>query len=309
MIYTLTFNPSIDLIEECNNFILGETNRTTREKILPGGKGINVSIVLNNLGLDTTVLGFIAGFTGEEIRRLISLHGIKSNFIQLNHGYSRINLKLKSNVETELNGNGPDIDLDAINKLYPKLDLLVDNDILVLAGNVPSQISPTIYSDIMQYLKEKNIKIVVDATKDLLRNTLEHKPFLIKPNLSELKEFFNTNINTQDDVIYYAKKLQEFGAQNVLVSLGKDGALLIDANHKLHQCSAPNGKAINTVGAGDSMIAGFLYGLLNNHSYEEAFKYSIASGSASAFSSELATANEIHNLYRKLSEELKKEVR
>ncbi len=298
MIYTVTLNPSIDLIEECNNFTLGKTNRVTKEKVLPGGKGINVSIVLNHLGISSTALGFIAGFTGDEINRLIIQEGINSEMIRLDNGYSRINLKLKSRVESELNGNGPDISKEAIEILYSKLASLVDDDILVLAGNVPNQLPSTIYSDIMNYLKDKNIKIVVDATKDLLKNALAYKPFLIKPNLNELEEFFDVQLGTTEEIILHAAKLQQSGAQNVLVSLGKQGAILLDENHEIYQSTAPNGKAINTVGAGDSMIAGFLYGLDQYQSFLEAFKYSIAAGSASAFSSELATKEEIDYLYK-----------
>lgn len=300
MIYTVTLNPSIDLIEECVFFTLGKTNRATKEKILPGGKGINVSIVLKHLGIDSITLGFIAGFTGEEINRLIIKEGINSKMMRLNHGYSRINLKLKSNVETELNDNGPSITQADIEILYSKLASLVDNDILVLAGNIPCQLPSTIYSDIMKYLNDKNIKIVVDATKDLLSNALPYNPFLIKPNLNELEEFFGVQLETTEEIISYATKLQQLGAKNVLVSLGKQGTILLDENHHLYQSTAPNGKAINTVGSGDSMIAGFIYGLIHHHSYLEAFKYSIAPGSASTFSSELASAEEIFNLYKTL---------
>ncbi len=300
MIYTVTFNPSLDYIASCDDFVLGQTNRTTKEIIYPGGKGINVSIVLRNLGLDTTALGFLAGFTGDEIKRLILKEGIKNEMIEVNNGFSRINIKLRSKQESELNGMGPLIDDESIKKLYQKLDNLNSDDILVLAGSIPSSMPSNIYSDIMAYLKDKNMKIVVDATKDLLLNVIPYKPFLIKPNNHELGELFNVELKTREEVIPYAKKLQELGARNVLVSLAGEGAVLVDENNGIHLSPAPKGKVINSVGAGDSMVAGFLYGYKTFNNYNEAFKYGVCTGSASAFSEQLAKLDEVKELYKNL---------
>lgn len=301
MIYTVTFNPSLDYIASCDDFKLGETNRTSSELIFPGGKGINVSIVLRNLGLETSALGFLAGFTGKEIKRLIEKEGICDKMIWVNEGYSRINVKLKSKQESELNGIGPKIDLEAIEKLYLELDKLNSDDILVLAGSIPNCLPLTMYSDIMSYLKDKNIKIVVDATKDLLKNVLKYQPFLIKPNNYELGELFNVKLENNEDIIFYAKKLQSMGARNVLVSMSKNGAILVCENNEVYYLMAPKGKLVNSVGAGDSMVAGFLYGYLKYHDYKQAFKYGVSAGSASAFSEKLASKEEIENLYKTLS--------
>ena len=300
MIYTITFNPSLDYIASCENFVLGQTNRTTKEIIYPGGKGINVSIVLRNLGLDTTALGFLAGFTGDEIKRLILKEGIKNEMIEVNNGFSRINIKLRSSQESELNGMGPSIDEQSIRKLYQKLDNLTSDDILVLAGSIPSCLPSSIYSDICDYLKDKNMKIVVDATKDLLLNVIPYKPFLIKPNNHELGELFKVELNTREEVVPYAKKLQELGARNVLISLAGEGAVLVDENGEVHSSKAPKGKVINSVGAGDSMVAGFLYGYKTFNNYNEAFKYGVCTGSASAFSEQLAKLDEVIDLYKNL---------
>lgn len=300
MIYTVTFNPSLDYIVSCDDFILGQTNRTTKEIIYPGGKGINVSIVLRNLGLDTTALGFLAGFTGGEIKRLILKEGIQNEMIEVNNGFSRINIKLRSSQESELNGMGPSIDEQSIKKLYQKLDNLTSDDILVLAGSIPSSMPSNIYSDIMDYLKDKNMKIVVDATKDLLLNVIPYKPFLIKPNNHELGELFNVELNTREEVVPYARKLLELGARNVLVSLAGEGAVLVDENGEVYSSKAPKGKVINSVGAGDSMVAGFLYGYKTFNNYNEAFKYGVCTGSASAFSEQLAKLDEVIDLYKNL---------
>jgi 1-phosphofructokinase len=300
MIYTVTFNPSLDYIASCDDFTLGQTNRTTKEIIYPGGKGINVSIVLRNLGLDTTALGFLAGFTGGEIKRLILKEGIQNEMIEVNNGFSRINIKLRSSQESELNGMGPSIDEQSIKKLYQKLDNLTSDDILVLAGSIPSSMPSNIYSDIMDYLKDKNMKIVVDATKDLLLNVIPYKPFLIKPNNHELGELFNVKLNTREEVVPYARKLIELGARNVLVSLAGEGAVLVDENGEVYSSKAPKGKVINSVGAGDSMVAGFLYGYKTFNNYNEAFKYGVCTGSASAFSEQLAKLDEVIDLYKNL---------
>ena len=300
MIYTITFNPSLDYIVNCEDFRLGETNRTSKELIFPGGKGINVSIVLSNLGLDTTALGFLAGFTGEEIRRLIIEKGIRNEMIPIDNGFSRINVKLRSKQESELNGMGPVINEEAIRKLYEKLDKLSEEDILCLSGSIPSSMPATMYSDIMEYLKDRKIRIVVDATKDLLKNVLKYKPFLIKPNNHELGELFDVELSKRDEIEPYARKLQEMGARNVLVSMAGEGAVLLDENGKVYESAAPKGKLVNSVGAGDSMVAGFIYGYLKYQDYEKAFKYGLSTGSASAFKEELAELEDVEKLYKTL---------
>ena len=293
MIYTVTFNPALDYIVNMDNLKLGETNRSTSEMILSGGKGINVSIVLKNLGFDNVALGFVAGFTGEEIENGTRKLGITTDFIHLKEGLSRINVKLKASEETEVNGTGPIISEDELNALYGKLENLKKDDILVLAGSVPNTLPQDIYEKIMEMLQDKGIKIVVDATKDLLLNVLKYKPFLIKPNNHELSEIFGVEIKTEQKIIDYAKKLQDKGARNVLVSRAGDGAILIAENGDIYKSPAPKGKVINSVGAGDSMVAGFIAGYLKNNNYEEAFKTGVASGSASAFSKYLAKKEEI----------------
>lgn len=293
MIYTVTFNPALDYIVNMDNLKLGETNRSTSEMILSGGKGINVSIVLKNLGFDNVALGFVAGFTGEEIENGTRKLGITTDFIHLKEGLSRINVKLKANEETEVNGTGPIISENELNALYGKLENLKKDDILVLAGSVPNTLPQDIYEKIMEMLQDKGIKIVVDATKDLLLNVLKYKPFLIKPNNHELSEIFGVEIKTEQKIIDYAKKLQDKGARNVLVSRAGDGAILIAENGDIYKSPAPKGKVINSVGAGDSMVAGFIAGYLKNNNYEEAFKTGVASGSASAFSKYLAKKEEI----------------
>ncbi|MCI7732714.1 MAG: 1-phosphofructokinase [Solobacterium sp.] len=300
MIYTVTLNPSLDYIAECKDFTLGATNRTSSEIIYPGGKGINVSIVLSNLGDKTTALGFLAGFTGEHIDSLIKDMGISSRMIRLDEGMSRINLKLKSKEETELNGMGPNISIIDIARLYQKLESITEDDILVLAGSIPPSVSEGLYSDIMERLKETKIKIVVDATKDLLMNVLDKKPFLIKPNIHELGELFNVKLDSADEALPYALKLKEMGAVNVIISMGKDGAMMVDEYGNSYTMNSPEGKLVNSVGAGDSLVAGFLHKYLETGNYEEAFRYGVCTGSASAFSSALATKEEVEKLYREI---------
>ena len=300
MIYTVTLNPSLDYIAECKDFTLGATNRTSSEIIYPGGKGINVSIVLSNLGDRTTALGFLAGFTGEHIDSLIKDMGISSRMIRLDEGMSRINLKLKSKEETELNGMGPNISIIDIARLYQKLESITEDDILVLAGSIPPSVSEGLYSDIMERLKETKIKIVVDATKDLLMNVLDKKPFLIKPNIHELGELFNVKLDSADEALPYALKLKEMGAVNVIISMGKDGAMMVDEYGNSYTMNSPEGKLVNSVGAGDSLVAGFLHKYLETGNYEESFRYGVCTGSASAFSSALATKEEVEKLYREI---------
>ena len=297
MIYTVTFNPSLDYIVSVDDFKLGLTNRTSSELILPGGKGTNVSTVLKNLGFESTALGFVAGFTGNEIVKRLNDMGIKSDFISIENGISRINLKLKSIDGTEINGAGPDISEEKVNKLMDKLNQLKEGDVLVLAGSIPSSMSDNIYRDIMADLKDRGVMIVVDATKDLLLNVLEYHPFLIKPNNHELGEIFDVKLTTREEVIPYGRKLQEKGARNVLVSMAGEGAVLIAEDGQVFDAPAPKGKLINGVGAGDSMVAGFVAGWIEKQDYEYAFHMGVASGSASAFSENLATKEEIINVY------------
>lgn len=300
MIYTVTFNPSLDYIVSVDDFKLGLTNRTSSELILLGGKGTNVSTVLKNLGLESTALGFVAGFTGNEIVKRLNDMGIKSDFISIENGISRINLKLKSIDGTEINGAGPDISEDKVNELMDKLNQLKEGDVLVLAGSIPSSMSDNIYRDIMADLKDRGVMIVVDATKDLLLNVLEYHPFLIKPNNHELGEIFDVKLTTREEVIPYGRKLQEKGARNVLVSMAGEGAVLIAEDGQVFDAPAPKGKLINGVGAGDSMVAGFVAGWIEKQDYEYAFHMGVASGSASAFSENLATKEEIINVYNQV---------
>ncbi len=296
MIYTLTFNPSLDYIVTVPKFTCGIVNRTSQEIIYPGGKGINVSMVLKNLGYDNTALGFLAGFTGDKLESLLEEKGISAKFIQVKDGMTRINVKLRSDEETEINGQGPAIGADDIKRLYEQLDALQDGDVLVMAGSIPDVMPQTIYMDIMKYLQNKKLRIVVDATKDLLVNVLQYHPFLIKPNNHELGEIFHTTITDKKDVIEYARKLQEMGAKNVLVSMAGDGAVLVAEDGSVFQADAPKGKVVNSVGAGDSMVAGFLAGYLEQQDYRKAFAMGVCTGSASAFSEELATKEEVKML-------------
>lgn len=292
MIYTLTFNPSLDYIVTVPKFTLGIVNRTSDEIVFPGGKGVNVSMVLKNLGHDNTALGFYAGFTGQELKRLLDNWGINTDFIPVDKGMTRINVKLRSNEESEINGQGPAIEQKDIKKLYEKLDSLKDEDILIMSGSIPSVMPETMYKDIMEHLKEKKLRIVVDATRDLLVNVLPYHPFLIKPNNHELGEIFGVEIKDKDDVVTYAKKLQEKGARNVLISMAGDGAVLAAEDGSIYKADAPKGKVVNSVGAGDSMVAGFISGYLETKSYKDAFKWGVCTGSASAFSERLATKDE-----------------
>lgn len=300
MIYTVTFNPSLDYIVSVDDFKLGLTNRTSSELILPGGKGLNVSMLLGNLGIENIALGFEAGFTGKEIIRRIEEMGVRSDFISIPDGISRINLKLKSIDGTEINGCGPKISVQDVQKLMEKLDGLTEKDVLVLAGSIPKSMPDDIYRQIMKRLKGRGITIVVDATRDLLVNVLEYHPFLIKPNNHELGDIFNTEIKTREEVIPYAKKLQKMGAANVLVSMAGEGAVLAAENGEVFEKPAPVGKLVNGVGAGDSMVAGFIAGWLEKKDYEHAFYMGISAGSASAFSEMLATKDEIEKVYQQV---------
>lgn len=302
MIYTVTFNPSLDYIVTVNDFRLGETNRTASEQMLPGGKGINVSTVLENLGFDNTALGFVAGFTGREIVSKVRELGFQSEFIELDEGWSRINIKMKDFDGTEINGQGPAISGAALQALLEKLDGLKEGDVLVLAGSIPASIPETIYAEIMKRLDGKGVLTVVDATNDLLMEVLLYHPFLIKPNQHELGAIFGVELDTQESVVPYARKMQERGALNVLVSMGGKGAVLLDADGEVHMLPAPEGTLVNAVGAGDSMVAGFLAGWLEKKDYEHAFRMGVSAGSASAFSERLATRAEVETLYRSIED-------
>lgn len=297
MVYTVTFNPSLDYIVTVDDFKLGLTNRTTSELMLPGGKGINVSIVLSNLGIENTAIYFSAGFIGDEITRKVVESGIKSEEIKVSHGCSRVNLKLKSIDGTEINGAGPEINSDAIDSFYRKLDMLKEGDTLVLAGSIPQTMPETIYSDIMDKLSGKGIRIVVDATRDLLVNVLKFKPFLVKPNNHELGEIFDVELNTREEVVPYAKKILEMGAENVIVSMAGQGAVFVSSEGETYLREAPKGTLVNAVGAGDSMVAGFIAGYLTNKDLLHAFKMGLSAGSASAFSEYLATRKEVEAVY------------
>lgn len=301
MIYTVTFNPSLDYIVSVDGFKLGLTNRTDSELILPGGKGINVSTILNNLGIPSTALGFVAGFTGEEIVREVEKLGIPSDFIQIPEGISRINVKLKSIDGTEINGMGPKIGADKVEELMRKLDVLGEGDVLVLAGSIPASMPDDMYSRIMERLEGRGVLFFVDATGDLLRNVLKYHPFLIKPNNHELGELFGVRITVREEVVPYAVKLQEMGARNVLVSMAGEGAVLVAENGEVHSAPAPEGTLVNAVGSGDSMVAGFLAGWMERKEYRHAFYMGVAAGSASAFSENLASKTEILELYEKIA--------
>ena len=300
MIYTVTFNPSLDYIVRVDHFKTGVVNRTTYENILPGGKGINVSIVLRNMGHDSKALGFMAGFTGREIEARLRAFGVTSDFIEIQNGMSRINVKMKSDEESEVNGQGPDISAEDIERLYEKLDRLQKGDILVISGSIPNTLPDDIYERIMRRLDGRGIEIVVDATRDLLLNVLKYHPFLIKPNNHELGEMFNVTLITREEVVPYARKLQERGARNVLISMAGEGAVFISEKGDVLESPAPKGTVVNSVGAGDSMVAGFLTGYIESSGdYTNAFRMGVCTGSASAFSPDLATRAEVEALLSK----------
>lgn len=296
MIYTVTLNPSIDYIVRLSDLTLGITNRTDSEEYYIGGKGINVSLVLAQVDLSSTALGFVAGFTGDAIINGISSDRVHTDFIKLDDGLSRINVKIKADEETEINGQGPHITEDDLEKLMQKMDAIEDGDTLVLAGSIPKTMPDDVYERILERVSNKNLRIVVDATKKLLLNSLKYSPFLIKPNRQELSEIFNVEVKTEDDIEKYAKELQKMGAQNVLISLGGEGAMLIDRHGEKHRQGTIKGKVVNTVGSGDSMVAGFIAGYLKKNSYPYALKLGSACGNATAFLPWLATSDKIQEL-------------
>lgn len=300
MIYTVTLNPSLDYIVSVADFQLGKTNRTTYELLMPGGKGINVSKVLGNLGIENKALGFVAGSIGEEIAQRAEVMGISCAFIPLQEGNSRINVKLRDVEGTEINGQGPEIPETAVNQLFEQLEQLKSGDSLVLAGSVPESLPHTIYKEFMLACSGRGIQCIVDATKELLLDVLECRPFLIKPNHHELGELFGKCFETREEVIPYAKKLQERGARNVLISMAGEGAVLVDEEQRVHQLAAPKGNVVNAVGAGDAMVAGFLAGWEETKSYAQAFRMAVATGSACAFCEQFASQAEIESIYQQI---------
>lgn len=303
MIYTVTLNPSIDYVVRLDKLTSGITNRTTGEEYYFGGKGINVSCVLAELDFDSTAYGFIAGFTGDAIENGIRNDKIITDFIRLENGISRINIKIKAGEETEINGQGPHIGERELERLLQKIDRIASGDTLVLAGSIPSSMPDDVYERMMERIRLKKVRIVVDATKKLLLNSLKYHPFLIKPNRQELSEMFDTEVKTEDDIKKYAKELQQMGARNVLVSLGGDGAMLIDETGQKHKAGVLREKVLNTVGSGDSMVAGFIAGYEKEHSYAYALKLGSVCGNATAFLNGLATKEKINELLKKFEEE------
>lgn len=300
MIYTVTFNPALDYVVWVDHFTTGSVNRTAEEKIFYGGKGINVSAVLASLGYPSTALGFVAGFTGDEIERGVKTLGFSSDFIRVKKGMSRINVKLKSEEESEINGRGPEITTEDVNELFRKLEHLKAEDILVLSGSIPATIDSRIYEMILEKLEGRGILAVVDAEKDLLLNVLKYNPFLIKPNNHELGEMFGVVLENETAIVEYARRLQDMGARNVLVSMAGDGAMLVAENKEIYHLGVAKGIVRNSVGAGDSMVAGFLAGYLENKDYAHALRLGTAAGGATAFSDGLGTREEIMRLYQEV---------
>lgn len=293
MIYTVTFNPALDYVMTVNNLHTGEINRADSEQMNYGGKGINVSAILSRLKMENKALGFIAGFSGDKLTDMLNADGIDNDFVKLNNGFTRINVKIKSDNETDINANGPDIQKEDLTKLFEKLDALKQGDYLVLAGSIPKSLPDNIYENILERLQNRNIKFVIDATGDLLLNVLPYKPFLIKPNHHELGELFDVKIKEYDDIVKYSKLLQEKGAENVLISWGKKGAVLLDSQGNTYRIGNVPGKIVSSVGCGDSMVAGFVAGYIEKNDYAYALKLGAACGNATAFSQSLATKEEI----------------
>lgn len=302
MIYTVTFSPAIDYVVHMDDLKLGATNRTSTEEYYFGGKGINVSTILTELGIENTAMGFISGFTGEALENGLEQKGVKTDFVQLNSGITRINIKIKMEQETEINAQGPSITKEKLNELLEKLDVLQSGDILVISGNVPNTLPQDIYQVMIKRLEGRNIRFVVDATGELLKSVLKYRPFFVKPNKKELEELLDMTIDSEEALKTGAEALQKMGAQNVLISLGKDGAYLLCENGECYNMKSIPIDAINTVGAGDSMVAGFLAGYLEKGDFKEALKLGVAAGSATACSEDLATGEKVKAFYKKVSE-------
>lgn len=296
MIFTVTFNPSLDYIVRVDEMRLGTINRTNYEQLLPGGKGINVSIVLGNLGHPSRALGFSAGVTGVALEKLLADAGVDADLVHVKEGFTRINAKVKAAEETELNGQGPRIAPEDVDALFSKLDVLGQDDTLVISGSVPNTLPSDMYEQVMERLAGRGVRIVVDAERDLLTRVLPYRPFLVKPNNHELGDIFGVTLKTRDEFVPYARRMQEMGAQNVLVSMAGEGGVLVAADGQVYQSPAAKGTVVNSVGAGDSCVAGFLAGLMETGSYQTAFRMGLAAGSASAFSDHLATRPEVEDL-------------
>lgn len=297
MIYTLTLNPALDYVVNVDEFKEGLVNRTKSEEILYGGKGINTSVVLTNIGVENTALGFVGGYIGKEFERLLNKDDVKTDFIYLNNGNTRINVKIKGINETDINAKGPDVSKSEIDSLFEKIQLLKDGDYITLAGSIPSSVPGEIYVKIARMLKDRNINLVVDAEKELLTDVLQYNPFLIKPNHHELGDIFGKKFSSEEEITSAGKELQKMGARNIFISMAGDGGIFIAEDGKTYYSPAPQGKVVNSTGAGDSLVAGFLAGFLQTNDYKKAFVYGLCAGSASAFSERLATKKEINGLY------------
>ena len=303
MIYTVTFNPALDYIMRVPSLETDAVNRTDSESVFYGGKGINVSIILSRLEVPNVALGFIAGFTGREIQDGVKAQGVETKFISLEQGSSLINVKIKNaekKEETEINAQGPKIPEDKLQELYEQLEQLTADDMLVLAGSIPNTLPSDVYEQIMKRLQSKQVPIVVDATKDLLKNVLKYHPFLIKPNNFELGEMFGVTLHSKEEIVHYAKELQKLGARNVVVSMAGDGSILVTEDGEVHQMGVAKGTVKNSVGAGDSMVAGFVAGYIQKGDYAYALKLGTAAGGATAFSDDLATREKIQETLKSL---------
>lgn len=300
MIYTVTFNPSLDYVVQIKEFRGDSVNRVSSENLYAGGKGNNVAVILSNLGLKSRALGFRAGFTGIAMEQMLKEYGCDTDFIPLEEGMTRINVKVKSEEEFEINGQGPKIPQEKVEQLYQKIDALTQGDVLVLSGSIPNTLPSDVYEQIMKRLDGRGVRISVDARQELLLKVLKYHPFLIKPNNHELGEMFGILLKSDEQIIEYAKKLQEMGACNVLVSMAGDGAILVAENGEVQKLLPPKGVVVNSVGAGDSMVAGFLAGYLTSGSYKQALRLGTAAGSATAFTSWLAGKEEIEALLEQI---------
>lgn len=297
MVYTVTLNPALDYVMKLKALRTDDINRTDGEEIYYGGKGINVSVILTQLGIPNTALGFLGGFTGKKLEEMLKNDNVSCDFNYLKNGDTRINVKIKADKEIDLNACGPEITKEDMQSFLRKLDGIKSGDYLILAGSIPNTLPDDIYEQILERVGDRNINCVVDATGDLLKNVLKYEPFLIKPNHHELGDLFSVQIKSDDDIVKYSKKLQEMGAKNVLVSMAKDGAMLTDENGNVHKIGNAKGKLINSVGCGDSMVAGFTAGYIKTADYSYALRLGSACGNATAFSEKLATREEIERVF------------
>ena len=297
MVYTVTLNPALDYVMKLKALRTDDINRTDGEEIYYGGKGINVSVILTQLGIPNTALGFLGGFTGKKLEEMLKNDNVSCDFNYLKNGDTRINVKIKADKEIDLNACGPEITKEDMQSFLRKLDGIKSGDYLILAGSIPNTLPDDIYEQILERVGDRNINCVVDATGDLLKNVLKYRPFLIKPNHHELGDLFSVQIKSDDDIVKYSKKLQEMGAKNVLVSMAKDGAMLTDENGCVHKIGNAKGKLINSVGCGDSMVAGFTAGYIKTADYSYALRLGSACGNATAFSEKLATREEIERVF------------